>query len=120
LDEAEERADGALGRFDLTHVGARQVEELSGGQMQRVALARALVVGAPVVLADEPTSELDEGNRDRVLEELRQEVELGRTVVVATHDPAIVAACDVHYALDEGRLTLFEENLASGCAGALW
>ncbi|WP_156411656.1 ABC transporter ATP-binding protein [Nocardioides sp. Soil805] len=113
LDEAEEHADEALGRFDLTHVGARQVEELSGGQMQRVALSRALVVQAPVVLADEPTSELDEGNRDRVLSELRREADLGRTVVIATHDPVIVQACDVHHALDEGRVTTFEETLAA-------
>jgi putative ABC transport system ATP-binding protein len=105
LTEAEDRADAALGRFDLIDLGNRQVEELSGGQMQRVALARALVVGAEVILADEPTSELDEGNRDRVLAELREEARRGAIVVIATHDPSVVAASDAHVSIDEGHLT---------------
>ena len=61
-------------------------------------------VGAEVLLADEPTSELDEGNRGLVLAELRQEAERGAVVVVATHDPAVVDACDRHYVLDDGML----------------
>ncbi|CAB4685247.1 MAG: ATP-binding cassette domain-containing protein [Actinobacteria bacterium] len=102
--EADERAQQALARFHIADLGDRQVEELSGGQMQRVALARGLCVGAPVLLADEPTSELDEGNRSLVLAELRREADQGSVVVVATHDPAVVEACDLHFALDEGRL----------------
>ncbi len=102
--EADERAEAALARFHIADLGDRQVEELSGGQMQRVACARAFVVGADVLLADEPTSELDEGNRGLVLEELRAEAARGAVVVVATHDPAVVEACDRHYALDEGVL----------------
>ncbi|MGI8645748.1 MAG: ABC transporter ATP-binding protein [Nocardioides sp.] len=102
--EADERAEAALARFHIADLGDRQVEELSGGQMQRVACARGFVVGADVLLADEPTSELDEGNRGLVLNELRAEAARGSVVVVATHDPAVVEACDRHYALDEGRL----------------
>jgi putative ABC transport system ATP-binding protein len=103
--EADDRAEAALARFHIADLGDRQVEELSGGQMQRVACARGLVVGAEVLLADEPTSELDEVNRGMVLGELRQEALRGSIVVVATHDPAVVDACDRHYVLDEGRLT---------------
>ncbi len=114
LTEAEDRADAALGRFDLIELGNRQVEELSGGQMQRVALSRALVVGADVILADEPTSELDEGNRDRVLAELREEARRGAIVVVATHDPAVVAASDIHVAIDEGHLSHDAEHASTG------
>ena len=106
--DADERAEAALARFHIADLGDRQVEELSGGQMQRVACARGFVVGADVLLADEPTSELDEANRTHVLAELRAEAERGAVVVVATHDPAVVAACDRHYALDEGRLVLTE------------
>lgn len=102
--EADERADEALARFHIADLGDRQVEELSGGQMQRVALARGLAVDSRVLLADEPTSELDEHNRALVLRELRREAERGAVVVVATHDPAVVAACDGHHVLDEGRL----------------
>ena len=67
--------------------------------------ARGFVVGADVLLADEPTSELDELNRGLVLSELRQEALRGAIVVVATHDPAVVDVCDRHYVLDDGRLT---------------
>ena len=102
--EADERAEAALARFHIADLGDRQVEELSGGQMQRVALARGLCVDSGVLLADEPTSELDEGNRSLVLRELRLEAERGAVVVVATHDPAVVDACDRHFVLDEGRL----------------
>jgi putative ABC transport system ATP-binding protein len=103
--EADERAEEALARFHIADLADRQVEELSGGQMQRVACARGLVVGAEVLLADEPTSELDETNRGLVLGELRAEALRGSVVVVATHDPAVVDACDRHYMLDDGRLT---------------
>jgi putative ABC transport system ATP-binding protein len=103
--EADERAEAALARFHIGDLGHRQVEELSGGQMQRVALARGLAVEADVLLADEPTSELDEGNRALVLRELRREAERGAVVVVATHDAAVVDVCDAHLLIDEGRLT---------------
>jgi len=99
------RTAAALERFHIGDLGERQVEELSGGQMQRVACARAFVVGADVLLADEPTSELDEANRDHVMAELRVAADAGTIVVVATHDPAVVAAADRHYLLDEGQLT---------------
>lgn len=102
--DADEEAEAALARFGIADLGERQVEELSGGQMQRVACARGFVVGADVLLADEPTSELDEGNRAIVLAELHAEAARGAVVVVATHDPAVVDACDLHIALDEGRV----------------
>ena len=73
--------------------------------MQRVACARAFVVGAEVLLADEPTSELDEGNREHVMAELRAEAATGAVVVVATHDAAVVAASHRHMIIDEGMLT---------------
>ena len=105
VSEVEERATMALERFHIGDLGDRQVEELSGGQMQRVACARAFVVGAEVLLADEPTSELDEGNREHVMAELRAEADRGAVVVVATHDAAVVAAAHRHVVIDEGRLT---------------
>ncbi|HEY6932225.1 MAG TPA: ATP-binding cassette domain-containing protein [Marmoricola sp.] len=102
--EADERAEAELARFHIADLGDRQVEELSGGQMQRVACARACVVGAEVLLADEPTSELDQVNRGLVMEELRAEADRGAIVVLATHDLELVEACDRHHVIDEGRL----------------
>ena len=100
--EADARADRALAALRVEELADRLVEELSGGQMQRVAGARGLVVDAALLLADEPTSELDEVNRDHVLGELRRAAERGAAVVVATHDPAVVAACDADLHLVDG------------------
>jgi putative ABC transport system ATP-binding protein len=102
--EADDLADEELARFHIGDLGDRQVEELSGGQMQRVACARAFAVSAEILLADEPTSELDEGNREHVMDQLRVEADRGAIVVVATHDPAVVEASDRNLVLDEGRL----------------
>ncbi|MBO0847674.1 MAG: ATP-binding cassette domain-containing protein [Nocardioides sp.] len=109
-DEADERADAELTRFHIGDLGDRQVEELSGGQMQRVACARAFAVAPEILLADEPTSELDEGNREHVMDQLRAEAARGAIVVVATHDPAVVDAADRKLVLDEGRLVSADES----------
>jgi putative ABC transport system ATP-binding protein len=113
--ESDERADAELDRFHIGDLGDRQVEELSGGQMQRVACARAFAVSPQILLADEPTSELDEGNREHVMDQLRAEAARGAVVVVATHDPAVVEAADRRLVLDEGRLVPAEGSAyASG------
>jgi putative ABC transport system ATP-binding protein len=113
--ESDERADEELVRFHIGDLGERQVEELSGGQMQRVACARAFAVSPQILLADEPTSELDEGNREHVMDQLRMEAARGAVVVVATHDPAVVEASDRRLVLDEGRLVPAEGSAyASG------
>jgi putative ABC transport system ATP-binding protein len=101
-------------------LGDRQVEELSGGQMQRVACARAFAVGAQVVLADEPTSELDEGNREHVMSVLQAEAGRGAVVVVASHDPRVVAASDRRLTLDQGRLTDHVEPVHGIRRGRAW
>lgn len=112
---ADARADEELTRFHIGDLGDRQVEELSGGQMQRVACARAFAVSPEILLADEPTSELDEGNREHVMDQLRAEAARGAIVVVATHDPAVVEAADRQLVLDEGRLVVAgESSYASG------
>jgi putative ABC transport system ATP-binding protein len=103
--QADEAADAELARFHIADLGDRQVEELSGGQMQRVACARGFAVRADILLADEPTSELDEGNREHVMAQLHAEAARGAIVVVATHDAAVVDAADRHYLLDDGVLT---------------
>jgi putative ABC transport system ATP-binding protein len=103
--EAAARAVGALDRFGVGDLAERLISELSGGQLQRVAVARAVAVEPDVLLADEPTSELDEANRDLVVAELRAEAERGAVVVVATHDPEVAELCDDEIHLVEGRVS---------------
>jgi putative ABC transport system ATP-binding protein len=102
---AAERVTTALADVGLAESRDHLVEELSGGQQQRVAVARGLAAAAAVLLADEPTSELDHANRAHVLELLRARASAGAVVVMATHDPEAAAICDGEVRLDEGRLT---------------
>ncbi len=91
-----------LTELGLDDAAGQLVEELSGGQQQRVAVARGVAQGGTVLLADEPTSELDAGNRATVLRLLRAEAERGAAVVVATHDPEVAALCSAELRLDSG------------------
>jgi putative ABC transport system ATP-binding protein len=103
--EAQERARAALEVVGLEEWAEHLVEELSGGQQQRVAVARALATRASVLLADEPTSDLDGRNREVVLAALRAAADRGAVVVLATHDPEAAAAADGELALDAGVAT---------------
>jgi putative ABC transport system ATP-binding protein len=84
------RVDELLELFGIGHCRDRRPRELSGGEQQRVAIATALANGPDVLLADEPTGELDEANSDNVLAAMEHaNTELGVTVLVVTHDPAV-------------------------------
>ena len=103
LSDARQRAEAALLALGLDDAADQVLEELSGGQQQRVAVARGLAEEGCFLLADEPTSELDAGNRGRVMGLLRAEAHRGAGVLVATHDPEAAAMCDAELRLDEGR-----------------
>jgi putative ABC transport system ATP-binding protein len=103
--DAHQRTEDALTLVGLEESGTHLIEELSGGQQQRVALARAFAARADVLLADEPTSDLDAANRERAMAALRAEAERGAIVVMATHDPEAAAQTDGELALDEGVAT---------------
>jgi putative ABC transport system ATP-binding protein len=103
-EQARRRADAALASVGLHESGSHLAEELSGGQQQRVAVARGLALRGRVLLADEPTSELDHDNRERVLALLRAEADRGAIVVMATHDPEAAAQADGEVRLDDGHL----------------
>jgi putative ABC transport system ATP-binding protein len=100
--DARRRTADALELVGLEESGRHLVDELSGGQQQRVALARAFAQQPTVVLADESTSDLDAGNRERMISALRGESHRGAIVVLATHDPEAAEEADAELALDEG------------------
>lgn len=81
------------------------ISQLSRGERQRVAVARALAFNPPVVLADEPSASLDSASTAELVSILTDMAGEGRTVVVATHDPDIIAAAHATYVLQHGRLT---------------
>jgi ABC-type lipoprotein export system ATPase subunit len=103
-DEVRSRALEALESVGLGELAERSVEELSGGQRQRVAVARALVTEPDIVLADEPTAQQDGETKVRILALFRAAADRGAVVLVATHDPEVVEACDRETALHDGRL----------------
>jgi ABC-type lipoprotein export system ATPase subunit len=95
--------DDVLARFGLREQARSRPAELSGGEQQRLAIAMATVVEPWVWFADEPTAELDRRHADEVIDAIRLSVEEGRSVVVASHDPALIdAATDVLW-LHQGR-----------------
>lgn len=99
------RATRALADVGLDRRASHRPDELSGGEMQRVAIARALVVDPKVILADEPTGNLDSRNRDQVLELIASlHRARGTTVVLVTHDGVAAARATRLVAMEDGRV----------------
>jgi putative ABC transport system ATP-binding protein len=98
-------SDELLERLGLAALADRVAGRLSGGEQQRVAIAAALSSGAQLVLADEPTSQLDAGSRQHVMELLTQvHAEFGRTVVIVTHDSSVAARSQRTVTIRDGRV----------------
>jgi len=103
--DSESRARAMLARVGLDRRHDHLPSMLSGGEQQRVAIARAFVAHPPVVLADEPTGNLDSKNGERVLELMRElQGEIKTTFVVVTHDPGVAARGDQEIKLLDGHL----------------
>ncbi len=102
--KAEKLAKDALSKVDLGDSFYRRLpRQLSGGQQQRVAIARALVTGAGVILADEPTGNLDSVNGTQVFNLLKKLAkEQDTTVIIATHDNEMADLCDVKIEIKDG------------------
>ena len=105
LPEARRRASELLARVGLQDRLSHRPSMLSGGEQQRVAVARALVMKPSLLLADEPTGELDETTSESLHALLREmHAEHGLTSVIATHNPRLAAACDRVLRLERGQL----------------
>ena len=111
--EREPRAIRALTAVDIApdHFD-HLTNELSGGQMQRVAIARALVSDPAIILADEPTGNLDSATGEMVMQTFERLRDRGKTIVLITHDPNVAARADRALHILDGRLA--EGAFASG------
>ncbi len=109
-DSTRERALGLLDQVGLASRAAESPTALSGGQQQRVAIARALVTRPPLLLADEPTGNLDTQTASDVFRLLREvNADFGCAVIIVTHDLRLARQCDRIVALIDGRLATPDE-----------
>lgn len=102
--ERRRMAAAALERVGLGQRMGHRPNELSGGQRQRVAIARALVGEPPILLADEPTGNLDSSTSQEIMELIKGLHREGQTVVMVTHEPDIAAQCQRIVRLQDGRI----------------
>jgi putative ABC transport system ATP-binding protein len=100
-----QRAEQLLDRMGLSERRRHRPDQLSGGEMQRVAIARALMMDPPLMLADEPTGNLDSSTGNTILELLRGAVDAHRTLVLITHDPAIAQRAQRVVTMADGQLS---------------
>ena len=113
--EQRDRALAVLKSVGLEAAAAKRPGELSGGMQQRVAIARALVLAPPLVLADEPTGNLDTQSANEVFDVMRRmHAELKISFLLVTHDPRLAARCDRVIELIDGRIERDEAVAASG------
>lgn len=100
----------ALGQVGLSHRSDHPANALSGGERQRVAIARAIVGGAPVLVADEPTGNLDSANSQSIIDLLSELNRSGITVILVTHDPNVAASASRLVELRDGRVVADQRN----------
>ena len=111
---AGEKAKDLLGHVDLNERGHHYPSQLSGGEQQRVAIARALANSPPILLADEPTGNLDSKNGGLVVELLREiNTTRGTTVVMVTHDAELVEQSKVVISMRDGRAEIIRNAITS-------
>ena len=107
-----QRAEQLLERVGLSGRRQHRPDELSGGEMQRVAIARALMMDPPIMLADEPTGNLDSATGVAILDLLRGAVDAHRTVVLITHDPGVAKRGQRILTMADGQLSKDEAPAA--------
>ncbi|WP_292937442.1 ATP-binding cassette domain-containing protein [Noviherbaspirillum sp.] len=114
--DAEKRARAALDKVGLLDKGAFDPLALSGGEQQRVAIARAIVNRPQIILADEPTANLDRASANKVMDALKAFHDVGVTCLISTHDEAILGDAQRIVYLQQGRLVDAELAMNEGAA----
>ena len=112
-------AKEALSKVGLADRMTHKPAEMSGGQQQRVAIARAIAQAPPIILADEPTGNLDSTSTKEIMQILHELHEEGRTVILITHDPEIAAEAKRVVKIMDGRIVSDTDNTSSAPAGHL-
>jgi putative ABC transport system ATP-binding protein len=113
--DAADRAIGALQRLGIGELARQLPHELSGGQSQRVAVARVLAAAPRLILADEPTGQLDHVAAAMVIDVLLQATqELGAALIVSTHDPLVAARLPDQWTMHDGSLSTAEALTQGG------
>ena len=114
--DAERRARAALDKVGMLEQATSMPLELSGGEQQRVAIARAIVNRPQIILADEPTANLDRASANKVMEALRAFHGVGVTCLIATHDEVLLRGAERVVYLDGGRVVDAQPGEATGVA----
>ena len=108
-----ELANRALEAVGLGGRKRHRPAEMSGGQQQRVAIARAIAQAPPIILADEPTGNLDSGSSREIINILRKLHAEGRTIILITHDPEVAARAERIVTISDGKIVSDVKNPAS-------
>ncbi len=108
-EEVTKKVAELIETFGMGHRANHFPAQLSGGEQQRVAFARALANDPPLLLADEPTGNLDTKNGQKIIQILQTLKDQGKTVIVSTHDAAIMPLADLKFCIEEGKLAVADD-----------
>ena len=94
-----------MAKLHISELSDVRPDEMSGGELKRLSIARGLIMNPDVIVADEPTSELDDDNTADVFNILKEEADTGKTVIIVTHDASEIQFDTMHYRMDAGVLS---------------